>query len=631
MRDTTGFLQRFKCCVVRHAAFVAVCLGVGTTGTHRAVFAQGLSPARVARLTFTEGYVYVDRTGNTAGDPAQLNMPLTEGQTVVTGDDGQAEIEFEDGSLARLTPNTTLNLQHLIVDGGGSSSTRLGLVKGLAYFELRSGSRFAYTVDAGGDLISPTENTSFRINLDEPPAAIAVLDGTAHVQREDHYRTDLHAGETFRSDTEDPSRYFLTQEVAADTWDQWNEARDQAAANAASTQTAARDGFAGYQGYGWSDLDVNGNWYNVPGQGQVWQPIGGDDVSFDPYGNGSWLWYPGTGYTWASGYSWGWTPFRCGGWSYWNTFGWGWSPNAACSGFGFAGYGGYGYGGYGTGGYNGGYVNIVRPPLHYAGQRLPVMEPSGVHPIIHVHGMTAGPTPGIPTGTTPGGSIGFRAAVPAPSPHPSPIQLPGSRHIAGIVAIPLTSVGQAYTPRGGSAIGASLRRDFPVDRTTHTAVLGLQPTHSVVQTGFASGSIPGPRRGVQSYEAGRPGAVRPAAPQTFSAPRQGIQQLGVQQPGVQESMRPYNQQGVQHGLRPMNQPGMNQPGARPGFQQPGQGGGGSYARPGGQPMAPSAPRPSAPSQLPPSTPHSTFSVPAAPASSAGAMHATPLNGGGAKR
>src|SRR5882757_10905052 len=58
---------------------------------------------RAARLSFLQGDVTVDHLDNTAGDPAQINMPLAEGARLTTGDDGQAEVEFEDGSVVRLT------------------------------------------------------------------------------------------------------------------------------------------------------------------------------------------------------------------------------------------------------------------------------------------------------------------------------------------------------------------------------------------------------------------------------------------------------------------------------------------------------------------------------------------------
>ncbi|WP_263385285.1 FecR family protein [Granulicella arctica] len=536
--------------------------------------------ARIVRLTYTEGYVRVDRHDASAGDPAQLNMPLIEGQSIVTGEDGQAEVEFEDGSVARVTPNSTVTLTHLSVDQGGNFNTQIGLAKGLAYFELRSAPKFAYSVDAGGDIISPAENTTLRVNLDEAPAAIAVLTGAAHVEHANGYKVDVPLGETFRGDISHEGQYFLTQEIAADTWDQWNESRDQIAADAAPKQTAERNGYAGSQGYGWSDLDANGSWFDVPGQGQVWQPNGGDAEDFDPYGNGSWMWYPGGGYLWASSYSWGWTPFRCGGWSYWDTFGWGWSPNSGCGGFGFAGYGGYGYGG-GYGGYGGrgGYLNVILPPRRY-----PIHHPpgsggtgNGPHPILTVHNGWNGSG-----GTRPVG------------------QQPGFRHIAGVVATPVRPIGQSYTFRGGSVVGASLTRDFPVDRQTHTPVIGVQPARQGVQNGFVNSSNP-------------------------TTVRQGGSQPGFrngpQQGGLQPGFRSNPQQGVvQQGMRPVPQQG---------FRPSGQPTQGNFTRPtGGSGVQSSAPHYSAPAQSAPhySAPAQSFSAPASHSSPAPSS-----SGGGGKK
>jgi len=555
VREIRGFPRSFRGCILSLAGFCLIA-SMSAIASGEEAGADNAPAGRVARLTFTDGFVHVDRlgAGQTAGDPAQLNMPLTEGQTITTGENGQAEVEFEDGSVVRLTPNSALSLNRMTVDGGGNFNTELGLMKGQGYFELRSAPKFTYRVDAGGDVISPVENATVRVVLDEPPAAVAVLDGTAHVERADSYRTDVVAGETFRSDISSNGRYFLTQEIAPDSWDQWNEERDQAAADAAPKQTAARDGYSGSQGYGWSDLDANGNWYDVPGQGQVWQPEGGADANFDPYGNGSWVWYQGGGYQWASGYSWGWTPFRCGGWSYWDTFGWGWSPNAACGLYGFAGYGGYGYGGYG------GYVNVVLPPRRYPIHR-PTGGSGGVHPIIPVHN-----NPGV--------------LRPVARPQP------GTLRIAGAVATPLRPIGAGYTARGGSAVGASLRRDFPVDRATRTPVMGLQPTRQAASSGFVSGSVSGVNRGYT------PSTMRPVAPQGYGA---GVRP-GGQQSGYSAS-------------------------------QSGQG----YARPGGQPaQMQRAPQQSFshPSYSAPAASHSSYSAPAASYSAPAASHSAPASSGG---
>ena len=399
---------------------------------------------RTARLSFLQGDVTVDHLDNTAGDPAQLNMLLLEGSRLTTGEDGQAEVEFEDGSVVRVTPNSSVGLNTLSVDSSGNFHTQLTVLHGLVYAELRAAAKFSYSVNADGELITPVANASIRVNMDQPPAIVSVLDGTVHIEHPSSaetngYKTDVHAGEALTGDASDGGRYFLLQSIEADSWDQWNQDRDQAAAEAAANRTAARDNFAGDQGYGWSDLDANGTWYDVPGQGQVWQPtLAADAEDFDPYGYGSWVAYPGAGYIWASGYPWGWTPFRCGRWSYWNSFGWGWSPGAGC------GRAGWGFGG-GSGGVY--VINIGHPPQNYRLPTRPIHEPGMLHP--------------IPVGRAPRElATGLR-----PSHEP--------RVIAGVPVEPLHPVAGASTPKSHSVVGAALRSDFAVDHANRQPVLGV--------------------------------------------------------------------------------------------------------------------------------------------------------------
>jgi hypothetical protein len=439
---------------------------------------------RAARLSYLQGGVTVVRMDNTGSDPAQLNMPLAEGLRVATGEDGQAEIEFEDGSLVRLTPNSSLSLDRLSVDSGGNFQTQLALVRGLAYAELRAASKYTYRLSVDGVVVSPVENATIRVELDEAPVDISVLSGTAHVERAGSqsaggYRTDVRTGESLTGDSEDSGRYFLTQQIAEESWDTWNEERDQAAADEAANRTAARDSYAGDQGYGWSDLDANGSWYDVPGQGRVWQPTVAMDSDFDPYGNGSWVWYPSAGYVWASGYRWGWTPYRCGSWSYWGGFGWGWIPG----------------GSWGFGGGRGYVINVVRPPQNYRFQPLPVRSPGGVHPIVVVR---SGRDPGMPV-------------------HPSQ----GPRTIAGHTVEPLRPIGSGYTSRGGSAVGSSLRRDFPVDRNSHQPVMGI-----VAAPGATPVTRPGPdwRSGGSRAGGTRAGDGTQASPEQPMRPGQPASQ-----------------------------------------------------------------------------------------------------------
>lgn len=490
----------FRLAVLSTAVFVGLSVAAPAQDNNAAASA----PMRAARLVSSQGTVSVT-DGNNPPAAAQMNLPLLAGVQIATGDDGQAEIEFEDGSVARLTPNSALSLDRLDIAPGQLFVTDLSLLRGLAYFELRATPEYVYSVNAGGDTVSPVENATIRIDFDEPPASISVLDGTAQVEHANAFKVDVLSGSTLRENVnaDGASFYSLTQQIAADTWDQWNADMDQQAAQQSDNSTTVRDNYAGAQGYGWGDMDSSGTWYDVPGQGQVWQPYVADgDADFDPYGNGAWAWYPGTGYLWASAYPWGWTPYRCGGWSYYDSFGWGWAPGASCGGFGW---------GFAGGGY---VVNIVRWPRGYKPVRVPVARPGPARPILPVR---SGAGAGGPQNVRPGDR--------------------GPRQIAGVTATPIVPRSAGFVT-GRANAGASLQRDFPIDRTTHAPAIGRTSAGStyVYRVGPQNAQQPqqpgaqGPRtRGLQPGNASS-GPVQQVQRPTFVQPQQSNQPAQNQQP-----------------------------------------------------------------------------------------------------
>ncbi|MGC1784411.1 MAG: FecR family protein [Acidobacteriaceae bacterium] len=337
------------------------------------------SPARtdirVVRLSDVEGSVQIMRGEHTQFSQAVMNMPLLQGSRIVTGADGRAEIEFEDGSVARITPNSSLSLKQLQVAPGDTLNTRVEQDTGLIYYELRSDPGSRYTVMVGDRAVMPTVNSTFRVNLGATPPEVAVLDGSVQVEGAAHsYQADVKQGQTIQFGSSNGQQYKVAEGIMPNGFDEWNDQRDQEAAQQAQNQTPARVQQGGGSildsGYGWSDLDNAGGWYPLPGYGTVWQPYG-VGPGFNPYGYGMWANYGGLGYTWISGYSWGWLPFNCGLWSDIDGFGWGWMPGPyGCGGFGigFGYYGGYGrYGRRWHGRYS--HTNIAHAP---AGYRVPV-------------------------------------------------------------------------------------------------------------------------------------------------------------------------------------------------------------------------------------------------------------------
>ena len=76
---------------------------------------QGAEDAasNVARVSFVQGSVQLLAGQGADFAQAVMNMPVLDGSRLQTGEDGQAEVEFGDGSVARLTPNSSLQFGHL--------------------------------------------------------------------------------------------------------------------------------------------------------------------------------------------------------------------------------------------------------------------------------------------------------------------------------------------------------------------------------------------------------------------------------------------------------------------------------------------------------------------------------------
>ncbi len=266
------------------------------------------SNVRAVRLSDVEGKVQVFNGTSTAFDQAQPNMPVVEGMKLVTADDGRVEIQFEDGSVARVTPNSSLTLNQLRRNGDGSTVTTIDANSGLTYYEL-NGRGGQYTVRFGPNSVIPVDGSIFRVNLDGNPADLAVMHGTVHVQDNQNLSLDVHTNQSIHFDTQNPGQYEVIQSVSADSWDQWNSDRDQSLASLESDATTARASSGNPDDPGWNDLDYYGDWYSVPGYGMAWGPSGVGQ-NWDPFGVGSWGYYPSFGYTWISGYPWGWWPYH---------------------------------------------------------------------------------------------------------------------------------------------------------------------------------------------------------------------------------------------------------------------------------------------------------------------------------
>ncbi len=298
--------------------------------------------ARIVRLSLIEGDdVQMDRGDGRGFDKAFLNMPVVHGSRIWTRNNSLAEIEFEDGSTIRMTPGAIITFRDLTLLDNGQRQTVVDVGEGTVYFNILKHDASGFRVTYDRQEVSPTRATAhFRLLVDKNESILAVFNGKVRVSNATASNVEVGKGESIRLEPTDYGRYFLAKGVDDDHFDAWDRGREQ------DRETySARAVYAGNQGYyGQSDLTRYGSYFSDPSYGVLWRPyyLG---VSWDPFADGSWVNYPGYGYTWVSPYAWGWTPYRYGSWVFVSAYGWCWQP----------------------GGYNQftGIPVIINPPYHH--------------------------------------------------------------------------------------------------------------------------------------------------------------------------------------------------------------------------------------------------------------------------
>ncbi len=279
------------------------------------------SHVRIVRLSDVQGAVEVDRGTGQGYEKAFLNMPMVEGMKLATKADGRAEVEFEDGSAVRITPNTRVDFTALSLQDSGARVSTLTLTQGMAYVQYTAkGKSDAFTLMFKDEKVHPEQPVRFRIDLKEATAVLAVFNGDLKVEGPSG-RVEVSKNKSVSFDLAANDKFTLAKNIEEQPFDAWDKQQSKYQ-QAYASNSANRD----YPyAYGVSDLNYYGSYSNVPGYGTMWQPYFAG-VGWSPFADGSWMFYPGFGYTWVSAYPWGWMPYRYGTWNFVPGYGWGWAP-----------------------------------------------------------------------------------------------------------------------------------------------------------------------------------------------------------------------------------------------------------------------------------------------------------------
>jgi hypothetical protein len=286
-------------------------------------FAQaGLSHVRVVRLSYVSGTVGVKRPASTEWAKALVNTPIQEGFEVSTAANSYAEVEFENGSTARLGELSKVNFDQLAMDESGNKLNRLTFEQGYATFHFLPEHHDVYSVKIAEATLTPNGKSEFRTDLERKQLRVEVFAGSVDLATSGR-TTKLGKDKVVEFNTE--ATEIATnqkQGIAKDSWDKWTNERDTQAQLALADQAVPARGPM----YGWSDLDAYGEWGFFPGFGYGWSPFA--SMGWAPYSMGMWSMYPGMGYTWISGEPWGWLPYHYGSWNFSPGFGYFWMPGS---------------------------------------------------------------------------------------------------------------------------------------------------------------------------------------------------------------------------------------------------------------------------------------------------------------
>ena len=281
---------------------------------------QPVSHVRVVRLSYVSGTVGVKRPGATEWAKALVNTPVQEGFEISTSADSFAEVQFENGSTARLGGLSHLAFDQLALDAEGAKLNRMTFEQGYATFRFLPEKHDAYSVKIADAILTPSGKSLFRTDLEKGHVRVEVFDGSVQIEAPAG-STKVGKDKILEYNTGTPEVVFNTRQgIVKDSWDKWSEGRDAQASLALNDQAVAAHGPV----YGWSDLDAYGEWAMLPGFGYGWLPFA--PLGWAPFTMGMWNWYPGLGFTWVSLEPWGWLPYHYGAWNYSAEFGWFWMP-----------------------------------------------------------------------------------------------------------------------------------------------------------------------------------------------------------------------------------------------------------------------------------------------------------------
>jgi hypothetical protein len=279
------------------------------------------SYARIVRLSDVDGDVQIDRNTGNGFEKAVPNMPITQGVRLQTGQDGRAEVEFENGSVIRFTGDSSAEFSQLSLRSNGDRANEVRVNDGTVYLNYKHKGDEDFRLSFSNRGLTLTRDVHFRLRVERSAAELAVFKGDLRLEGpSESAKTKIKKNETVTLDLNDGARYTFAKGTTDYPTDNWDRERTQYLNQYASNKNYSGSPYS----YGFGDLNRYGTFFDST-YGLVWRPSS-FGAGWDPFQSGYWSSYPGYGYVWVSSYPWGWAPYRYGSWVFLQGTGWCWRP-----------------------------------------------------------------------------------------------------------------------------------------------------------------------------------------------------------------------------------------------------------------------------------------------------------------
>jgi len=266
----------------------------------------------VGRISFIHGSVSTQRGDTGDWVATTINAPLSQGDTISTGDNARTEVELDYADILRMAGKSEARVAAL-----DKSHIQVQVAQGMVDYSVLRGASADAEVDTPNVAVHPDRPGIYRVQVNSQSETIVIVrQGEAQVSTQQG-NTTVRKGQMITIEGQENPEYQIAKAPERDDWDHWNQDRNHTIL-AAMSWSHDNSYYTGTE-----DLDANGQWSQGPDGDWCWTPH--VNAGWVPYRDGSWDWQPYYGWTWVSYEPWGWAPYHYGRWMY-NNNAWAWWP-----------------------------------------------------------------------------------------------------------------------------------------------------------------------------------------------------------------------------------------------------------------------------------------------------------------